>query len=854
MDTVLDLVRESVERFDRRPFLLIRPGFRTRITRYRDLGRLIPRVARVLHNKGLHRGDRVMIWAVNRPEWGIAFLGAIHAGIVVVPLDVRSTTEFAAKVAAKTRASAILASQQTAAAASSLGLPIILIERVPDLARRAEPMAPADIGPDDLVEILFTSGTTGEPKGAMLTHRNLASNAQELPKVFPIGPNERMLSVLPLSHIFEQSPGFLVPMHVGASIVYPVSRQPSQLLRTFRDFKVSILLIVPQGLKLLDNAIERKVDQGGKRESFEKLHRWSVHLPHPLKRLLFRPVLKSFGGRLHTVGVGGSALEPELAQRWSEMGVNVLQGYGATELGPLVSFTRKEDNRIGTVGQAVGGVEMRIAEDGEVMVRSPGVFKGYWEDPERTAEVLEADGWYHTGDIGEISPDGFLTLRGRKKDMLAMPDGTKVYPEDIEAVLEKDHRVREVTVVGFPVGPNLKIHAVLVMDDPSLADDVIRDANAQLGAHQQIRAYSMWAEEDFPRTHTLKVKKREVIARLEADAAAEAKAAAAGTSHADGDGARPMAASAAAPTAEGTLGALTALVASIAEVPVEAALPTARLSSDLNMDSLQRVELLGVIEEEMGVFVDDSALEPETTVAALATMIDAARGASHETGILGWPLNPLPRALGMTVQELFTSPMLNLFYRIGIKGDEHLIGLEAPVIFASNHCLHTDNQLVMSSLPFYWRWHLSVAASAERVWSKPTMALAGGLLANAFPIAREGGVRRSLELLGARLDRRFNILIYPEGKLTVGGPMQPFLAGTGLVAVEGATAVVPTKLRILKMSWLDAYWPGGERNGNGTGAAPRGEVEIVFGEPMWFASDTTPAEATARIEEALAAL
>ncbi len=250
------------------------------------------------------------------------------------------------------------------------------------------------------------------------------------------------------------------------------------------------------------------------------------------------------------------------------MGVNVLQGYGATELGPLVSFTRKEDNRIGTVGQAVGGVEMRIAEDGEVMVRSPGVFKGYWEDPERTAEVLQPDGWYHTGDIGEISADGFLTLRGRKKDMLAMPDGTKVYPEDIEAVLEKDHRVREVTVVGFPAGPNLKIHAVLVMDDPSLAEEVIRDANAHLGAHQQIRAHSMWPDEDFPRTHTLKVKKREVIARLEADAAAQARAAAAGAAATNGDGAKPMAVGAGAPTAEGTLGALTALVASIAELPV----------------------------------------------------------------------------------------------------------------------------------------------------------------------------------------------------------------------------------------------------------------------------------------------
>ena len=851
METVLELVQDSVKRFDRKPFLLIRPGFRTRVTRYRDLGRLVPRVARVLRDRGLEPGDRAIIWAVNRPEWGITFLGAVHAGIVLVPLDVRSAPDFAAKVAAKTRASLVLASAQTAAQAASLGLPVLLIERVPDLARRAEPLPAADIGPDDLVEVVFTSGTTGEPKGAMLTHRNIASNAQALLKVFPLGPKERMLSVLPLSHMFEQSPGFLAPMHAGASIVYPVSRQPSVLLRTFRDFKVSILLIVPQGLKLLDNAIERKVDQGGKRATFEKLHRWAGHVPRFVRRLLFRPVLSSLGGRLHIIGIGGAAMDPDLARRWTDMGLDVLQGYGATELGPLVSFTRKDRNRIGSVGEVIPGVKMRIAGDGEVLVRGPNVFAGYWEDPEKTAEAVDADGWYHTGDIGEISPEGFLTLRGRKKDMLAMPDGTKVYPEDIEAVLAKDERIQDATVVGFPIGPNLKIHAVFVMDDPAQADEVIRDANTRLGAHQQLRSHSIWADEDFPRTHTLKVKKREVIARLEADAAA-----AAGVVALAGVDAPPGAVAAVNPgaaTPEGTLGTLIPLVASIAEVPLEAVLPAARLSSDLNMDSLQRVELLGVIEEELGVFVDDSALDPEATVGQIAALVDASRELAHDTGILGWPLNPLPRALGMAVQELVTAPVLNLFYRIGIRGQENLAGLEGPVIFASNHCLHTDNQIVMSSLPFVWRWRLSVAASAERVWSNPAMAIVGGMLANAFPIAREGGVRRSLELLGARLDRRFSVLIYPEGKLTMGGPMQPFLAGTGLVAVEGATAVVPTKLLIHRMSWLDAFWPG-TRNGNLNGSSPRGEVEIVFGEPIWFSSDTSPAEATTRLEEALAAL
>jgi long-chain acyl-CoA synthetase len=842
VETVLELMQDAVRRYDRKPFLLIRPGFRTRVTRYRDLGRIVPRVARVLQDRGLEKGDRAIIWAVNRPEWGISLLGAVHAGVVLVPLDVRSAPDFAAKVAAKTQAKLVLASQQTAAQAAELGLPVLLIEQVPDLARHAQPAPPADIGPDDLVEIMFTSGTTGEPKGAMLTHRNLASNAQELPKVFPIGPKERMLSVLPLSHIFEQSPGFLVPMHAGASVVYPVSRQPSVLLRTFRDFKVSILLIVPQGLKLLDNAIERKVDQGGKRETFEKLHRWAAGAPRRVRRLLFRPVLKSFGGRLHTIGVGGSALDPELGRRWSEMGINVLQGYGATELGPLVSFTRKENNRLGTVGQAVGGVEMRIADDGEVMVRSPGVFAGYWQDPERTAEVLEPDGWYHTGDIGEISRDGFLTLRGRKKDMLAMPDGTKVYPEDIESVLEKDDRIRDATVVGFPVGPDLKIHAVLLTDTPELADAVIRDVNARLGAHQQIRAHSVWREPDFPRTHTLKVKKREIIAQLEADAAAasrETPTAAKGT--------------AAAPVAEGTLGSVTGFVAAIAELEPEAVPPGARLSSDLNMDSLNRVELLGVIEEELGVFVDDAAVDPDTTVEQLANLVDASRDLPHATGIHAWPLHPVPRAMGLAIQELVTHPVIGAFYRVDIIGQENLAGLEGPVIFASNHVLHTDYSIVLSSMPFVWRWRISVAASAERVWTNPVKAVGGSVLANAFPIAREGGVRRSLEMLGARLDRRFSILIYPEGELTVGGPTKPFLAGTGLVAIEGNTAVVPTKLKVNRMSWLDYYWPSSNKPTH-NGASLRGDVDLVFGEPIWFASDTTPAQATERLEEALAAL
>ena len=837
--TLLDLLRASTDRFATRPALLIKPGFRTRVWTHGDLGELAPKVARVLADAGLRKGDRVIIWAVNRPEWGLAYLGALHAGIVLVPLDVRSQPDFAAKIARRTRAKAVLASTQTAGLAEGLGLPVISIETIPDLARDAEPLLAVEIVPSDLVEVVFTSGTTGEPKGAMITHANLAANADTLGQVFPFQNDERLLSILPLSHLFEQTCGFLAPLLYGCSIVYPVSRQPAVLMRTFRDFRVTMLLVVPAGLKLLNNAIERKVDATGKRVLFEKLHRWAARLPRPLRRLLFRSVLTQFGGRFRTLAIGAAALETDLATRWMEMGFEVLQGYGATELSPVVSFTHPDRNRLGTVGQAIPGVELRIGPDGEVLARGANVFAGYWEDPGATAAAIDAEGFYHTGDIGEISNDGFLTLRGRKKDMLAMPDGTKVYPEDIEAVLARDPRLRDATVVGWHA-PNaeLKVHAVLLLDDASTVEAILRDANAQLGAHQQIRSHSIWPDDEFPRTHTLKVKKPLILARLEADAAG-----------ADGQD-RLAPAPAAAPPAEATpVAPVLALVASVAGMPAATVEPQACLSRDLNMDSLSRVELLSVIEEELGVYIDDGDLDPDTTVAELTAMVEAARDAKRETGIFGWPLHPAVRALGIGFQWLFMLPFFSLTYRVRVTGREHLQGLKGPVLFTPNHHLHNDVGIILTRFPLGWRWRLSTAAAADDIFGNRIRGFGAAIIGNAFPLAREGAIRRSLELLGARLDRGFSVLIFPEGKLTVGGPMQPFKSGTGLLAVEGATPVVPMRLKIHRFSRLDA---GAASNGE---RRPwRGEVEIAFGAPIHFAWGTQHDEATRRLEEAVAAL
>ncbi len=831
METLIDLVRVGGQRFDRHPALVIRPSFRTRTTTYRDLATTVPRAARVLAEAGLGVGDRAIIWAVNRPEWGLGFLAIEHSGGVAVPLDVRHTIDFGRKIVAQTGPKVVLASRQTEASARALGLPTILIETLPDLARRTDALLAADIDGDALAEIVFTSGTTGEPKGAMLTHRNLLSCATAMTQVLSIGTQDRLLSVLPLSHLYEQVLGFIGPLLVGASVVYPVSRQPAVLVRTFRDFRISVLLIVPQGLQLLTSAIERKVDQAGKRVRFEQLHRLARRVPRPIRRLLFRSVLGQFGGRLHTIGVGASALEVDVAERWTDMGVDVLQGYGATEMGPVVTFTRPERNILGTVGEPIPGVEVRIADDGEILARGPGRFQGYWQNPQATAAAIDAEGWYHTGDLGAFTAEGMLTFRGRKKDMLALPDGQKVYPEDVEAVLRQDGRVADATVVGWPLGAGLRVHAVLSLEDATAADDIVRIANAVLAPHQQIRGTTVWPDPDLPRTHTLKVRKPEVLARLAALESPE---------HPAVVGPAPLGTG---PTVD--VDPVTAIVASVGALNAAAVRPNDRLSSDLNLDSLRRVELLGVVEEELGVFVDDDALEPDATVADLIALVEAARESKRKPGSWSWPLSPAVRAVGLTTQVLLIYPFIHLFYRVRVTGLERLDGISGPLLFTPNHCLHLDNAIILTRLPIGTRWKLSVAAAADTIYGNPVQGVLASVIANAFPLAREGGVRKSLELLGARLDRGFNILIYPEGKLTLGGPLQPFRAGAGLIAVEGGTPVVPVKIIIHEMSWIDRRrWP----------SPLRGDVELVLGDPILFDADTDHAAATTQLEDAVAAL
>src|SRR5437762_4092471 len=823
---------------------MIKPGFRTLTWTYRDLADVVPRVARSFVDSGVRKGDRVITLGVNRPEYGIAMLALLRMGAVLVPLDVNSTVEFVQKICARTRASAAVVSRQTRGRAEALGIPLFDMELLPDEARAKEPLEKADVAPTDVAEIVFTSGTTGEPKGSMLTHNNILSNALAATEIFPLGPHQRLLSFVPLSHMFEQMAGFWALLLSGASVVYPTSRQPSVVRPTFRERHVSMILITPAAVRSLFIAIERRAQQEGKGELFERLRRIARRLPMGLRRLVFFSVHRQFGGRFRYIVSGGAALDPALGESWRELGVEVIQGYGTTECSPGITFNRLGLNRLGSVGTPLPGVEVKVGDDGEVLARGANVFKGYWENEEATRAVLDKDGWYHTGDLGAFDKDGFLWLHGRKKDMIVLADGTKVYPEDIENTLAADPRIEAIatplrpavaTVVGLQrPGEDMQVHGVFLVKDEAQVAAIVRDANTKLSGSQQIRGWTIWPEDEFPTTPTQKVKKRLVIEELL-------------------NMGRVDQAKAAAPerTLTRELTEVETLIAQAANVPPAAVHPDATLSADLGLDSLGRVDLLGAIEEELGAYIDDAAVEPNATVADLERMVASARDVKRDTGIYGWPLSPLVRSFGLLLQQTLVYPLVHVFYKVKVTGQEKLVGLRGPVMFAPNHCLHWDNGIILMAIPLSWRWKLAVAAAADDVFGNKLNGFASSILANAFPLAREGAIRRSLELLGARLDRQFSVLIYPEGKLTIGGPMQPFKSGTGLIAVEGATPVVPMKLKIGKVSvldHLDRKWEASRSNGW------RGNVEVVFGDPIYFPAGTPAGEATAKLQAAVAAL
>jgi len=320
-DTLVEFLEGRANRFGSRTALLIKPGFRYRKTSYAALWEQAGRVASLLQQRGLVKGDRALLWAPNMPEWVVAFFGCIRAGVVLVPLDLRSAPDFVVRVVAKTRPRLAIVSRHTPASYSDMGIPRLRLEELESLCEAASEPRGVQISPDDLVEVMFTSGTTGDPKGVMLTHRNLLSDLDAASQYIPSKPSYRLLSILPLSHMFEQLGCLLMALRGGASVTYPTSRQPSVLFRTMKERRITTMLLVPQALDLFMKGIEREVQRQGKERLWRQMMRASRYTPFPLRRLLFWQVHRRFGGRLDFIVSGGAYLDPELGEKWSLLGV-----------------------------------------------------------------------------------------------------------------------------------------------------------------------------------------------------------------------------------------------------------------------------------------------------------------------------------------------------------------------------------------------------------------------------------------------------------------------------------------------------------------------------------------------------
>jgi long-chain acyl-CoA synthetase len=817
--TLVDFLKGRAEQFGARDALLFRPGFRYQRWSYADIWEGAGRIAALLQARGFSKGDRALIWGPNCPQWVLAMFGCLRAGVIVVPLDLRSPREFVENVTSRVDAKLSFVSRVTPSYHEELGVPEIDFEDLEPMSEGMGAPAPVDVGPDDLAEVMFTSGTTGDPKGVMLTHRNITANMASVVQVAPGKKSDRMMSILPLSHMLEQMGGLLVPMNAGANITYPTARQATVLFRTMKERRVTMMVLVPQLLDLFMKGIEREVKRQGKEALWAKLMKVAALAPFPVRRVMFRQVHKKLGGRLSFIFAGGAPLDPDLGAKWNLLGVDVVQGYGATETSPVITCHHQARPRYDSPGPPVPGVEVKIADDGEVLVRGENVTQGYWNAPEATASSFQ-DGWYKTGDQGEFDDEGYLHLKGRKKDMIVLGSGLNVYPEDIEATLVRHEAVEDAAVVGLPRQSGPEIHAALIMADAAPASDAVSWANGRLAEHQRIRGFTVWPEEGFPRTHTLKVKKVLLAEMLLSEDGAES------------DGAARQPAAQEGPSLEG-------VIAEIAEVPVTQVAGDKTLDGDLDMDSLKRVELLSAIEEELGVYLDESAMEQGTTVAALARMVDEGSRTPEEKKFVRWGMSWWCRPLRGAIQRVVIFPALRLLYSFRVSGASDIEDLEGPVLFAANHCLRLDNGLLIRAMPLRHRRRLAIAAW-EELWENPAYRITHPLIGNGFPFSKEGAVRASLENMGRILDDGWSVLIYPEGELTVGGPMLPFRGGTGLVALESGIPVVPVKLEILKI-------------GSPTGFPmfSRGDVEVRFGSPIKFERGTTYEDATAMLEQAV---
>jgi long-chain acyl-CoA synthetase len=805
--TLIDFF-EDLSRIDA-DFVVYDDGYRVRTWTYGQVTGAARRFAARLRTAGIAADQKVVIWSESRAEWLAVLWGCLLEGIIAVPVDYRSPGDFVLRIADIVDAQAIVAGDTVSVPETPRSVwPISSVSQ--SRAPNPEPRAPSPKSraphPETVAEIIFTSGATADPKGVVLSHKNILANVVPIEREVgkyrkyakPFAPI-RFLNLLPLSHMFGQSMATFIPPMLSGIVVFSRSFSPQDIVRQIHDRRVSVLVCVPKVLEVLRDYVLS-------RESF-RLQAEEKRI-HPLRRWWrYRAVHRMFGFKFWAFVVGAAPLDPELEAFWRSLGFVVVQGYGLTETAPVVTLNHPMHGSSGAVGKPIAGVEVKIAEDGEILVRGDNVTSGYFNAPEETRTAFR-DGWFHTGDIGELDAGGNLRIRGRKKELIVTPEGLNVFPDDVERVLNVVAGVRESAVVGLPLGgaaTGERVQAVVVLEPGADLDEIVRQANSRLADHQRIRAAAEWTAGELPRTEgTRKLRRRELKQWLSGQTAQ-------------------------APAVQAHAGAAQVL---------ERFAPGRTIGPDttieqLGLSSLERVELMMGLEETFQVTVDEANFAAAKTVADLDALIRPLEGPPGSGGSEGpkvreaiaddsasWTRSAPARAARRVSLPTWILPPARLFIRLDVRGLEHLEALQGPVVFAANHQSHFDTLAILAALPPRWRYRVAPAMLKEffqahfhpeqfdwrsRLTSSLNYYLAS-LFFNAFPLPqRELGARQALRHIGEIVDRGYSILIFPEGKRTDHGEIIPFQPGVGMIAARLGLPVVPVRLsgldRILHQGW-----------------------------------------------------
>ena len=820
-----------------------RRGYRTESLTYGEVLEMAFGFAHELETRGIAKGDRIMLWGENCAEWAAVFFGCALCGVIVVPMDDGSAADFALRVFQQVSAKLLVASQRHLHDCSG-AQPSMATFNLVDLAQTGNPQSSAPKvapGRDDILQIVFTSGTTAEPKGVVITHGNVLANIAPLERemrgylkyerlVHPL----RFLNLLPLSHVFGQFLGLFLPPLLGGTVIFQDELKPSEVLNTIRRERVSVLVSVPRVLQSLKQKIERDLEDRGKSEAFRRRFR-SSEGQHFLRRWwTFRAIHRQFGWKFWAFISGGAALDSETEEFWGRLGYAVIQGYGLTETTSLISVNHPFRLGKGSIGKVLPGREVKLAEDGEILVRGGGVASGYWDgaDARKVSDerISDEQGWYRTGDIGARDEAGNLYFKGRKKEVIVTPGGTNVYPEDLEAALRRQPEVKDCVVVGIERGGNAEACAVVILRGDAGVEEVVRRANQSLAEYQRMRIWVEWPQEDFPRTNTQKPR-RNVIREVAHAQLLEHR----------GKG--------------GANSPLGELIARVTGRSVAGLSEDATLDSDLGLSSLDRVELLSTLEDRYQVDLSETRFGTVRTVGDLERMLrgEAAPGVGYHypSWVLHWPVT----WLRLLAHYLLMRPAILLLGWPRIEGRAHLRGVKGPLLVVSNHVADVDPGFILTALPARLRHRLATATRGEalealrtpapdrgffgRIYDRVQWTLGVALL-NLFPLPREAGFRRSFAYAGETVDQGYSVLVFPEGRHTTDGRMNPFRAGIGLLAGNLGIPVLPMR--------IDGLF---EVKQAGRKFAKPWTIRVRIGKPMIFPAGTDPQEIAAELQRAV---